>query len=137
MAIPLWTAVEGRPPYPPTSRWSASAGNTPCVPGFGTCIAGVVSYGRSGWIEPEWPQIGLHGRGRWSLVPEERVELSRGCPRGILSPLRLPFRHSGVIAGPQLSAGADPVEGAFYCASATGLSCKASRVQESDDYAYD
>src|SRR5437773_12476868 len=47
---------------------------------------------------------GLHGRdGRWPesrnslsrLVPEERVELSRGCPRGILSPLRLPFRHSG------------------------------------------
>ena len=28
-------------------------------------------------------------------MPEERVELSRGCPRGILSPLRLPFRHSG------------------------------------------
>src|SRR5712691_3939909 len=52
MAIPLWTAVEGRPPYPPTSRWSARAGNTPCVPGFGTCIAGVVSYARSGWIEP-------------------------------------------------------------------------------------
>ena len=32
-------------------------------------------------------------------MPEERVELSRGCPRGILSPLRLPFRHSGV--GPE------------------------------------
>src|SRR5690348_10268771 len=31
----------------------------------------------------------------WVLMPEERVELSRGCPRGILSPLRLPFRHSG------------------------------------------
>src|SRR6267378_4133389 len=30
-------------------------------------------------------------------VPEERVELSRGCPRGILSPLRLPFRHSGAV----------------------------------------
>ena len=29
------------------------------------------------------------------FMPEERVELSRGCPRGILSPLRLPFRHSG------------------------------------------
>src|SRR2546422_7898599 len=51
-------------------------------------------------------------------MPEERVELSRGCPRGILSPLLLPFRHSGVIAGPQLSAGADPVEGAFHRASA-------------------
>src|SRR6267142_979686 len=46
-------------------------------------------------------------------MPEERVELSRGCPRGILSPLRLPFRHSGVFAGPQLSAGAEPVEGAL------------------------
>src|SRR3954469_9856922 len=28
-------------------------------------------------------------------VPEARVELARGCPRRILSPLRLPFRHSG------------------------------------------
>src|SRR4030088_3069231 len=28
-------------------------------------------------------------------MPEERVELSWGCPRRILSPLRLPFRHSG------------------------------------------
>src|SRR5207244_8069124 len=36
-------------------------------------------------------------------MPEERVELSRGCPRGILSPLRLPFRHSGrlVVRGVQ------------------------------------
>src|SRR3954451_5710839 len=28
-------------------------------------------------------------------MPEERVELSRGCPLRILSPVRLPFRHSG------------------------------------------
>ncbi len=28
-------------------------------------------------------------------MPEARVELARGCPRWILSPLRLPFRHSG------------------------------------------
>ena len=28
-------------------------------------------------------------------VPEARFELARGCPRRILSPLRLPFRHSG------------------------------------------
>ena len=28
-------------------------------------------------------------------MPEARVELARGCPRRILSPLRLPFRHSG------------------------------------------
>src|SRR5438876_2034189 len=28
-------------------------------------------------------------------MPEERVELSWGCPRRILSPVRLPFRHSG------------------------------------------
>jgi hypothetical protein len=31
-----------------------------------------------------------------SKVPEARVELARGCPRWILSPLRLPFRHSGL-----------------------------------------
>jgi hypothetical protein len=115
--------VEGRPTYPPTSRWSASAGDTPCAPGLGTCIAGVVSYARRGWIEPARPHDWLRGRGRRSLVPEERVELSRGCPRGILSPLRLPFRHSGVIAGPQLSAGADPVEGALYRASAKRSPC--------------
>ena len=28
-------------------------------------------------------------------VPGVRIELTRGCPRGILSPLRLPFRHPG------------------------------------------
>ena len=28
-------------------------------------------------------------------MPEERVELTRGCPHRILSPARLPFRHSG------------------------------------------
>ena len=28
-------------------------------------------------------------------MPEARFELARGCPRWILSPLRLPFRHSG------------------------------------------
>src|SRR2546425_7068925 len=32
---------------------------------------------------------------RSERMPEERVELSWGCPRRILSPLRLPFRHSG------------------------------------------
>ncbi len=31
----------------------------------------------------------------WQGMPGERVELSRGCPRRILSPLRLPFRHPG------------------------------------------
>ena len=30
------------------------------------------------------------------MVPEARLELARGCPRWILSPLRLPFHHSGV-----------------------------------------
>src|SRR5437867_6486382 len=40
-----------------------------------------------------YPSRGL--RDREIDMPEERVELSRGCPRGILSPLRLPFRHSG------------------------------------------
>jgi hypothetical protein len=29
------------------------------------------------------------------VMPEARFELARGCPRWILSPLRLPFRHSG------------------------------------------
>ena len=46
-------------------------------------------------------------------MPEARVELARGCPRGILSPLRLPFRHSGDVVAPQLSAGVGPVEGVF------------------------
>ncbi len=32
-----------------------------------------------------------------------RVELTRGCPRGILSPLRLPFRHPGECTAPQVS----------------------------------
>ena len=30
------------------------------------------------------------------VVPEEGFEPSLSCPRRILSPLRLPFRHSGV-----------------------------------------
>ena len=36
------------------------------------------------------------------MVPKERIELSRHCWRGILNPLRLPFRHLGtnVCAGP-------------------------------------
>jgi hypothetical protein len=35
-------------------------------------------------------------------VPKERIELSRHCWRGILNPLRLPFRHLGtnVCTGP-------------------------------------
>src|SRR5437879_5467816 len=37
------------------------------------------------------------------FMPEVRVELTRGCPRGILSPLRLPFRHSGVVVLVELS----------------------------------
>ena len=37
------------------------------------------------------------GRER-SLVPEEGFEPSLGRPRRILSPLRLPFRHSGARA---------------------------------------
>ena len=32
------------------------------------------------------------------FVPEERLELSRGCPRTILSRVRIPFRHSGLWA---------------------------------------
>ncbi len=35
---------------------------------------------------------------RRTKMPEERVELSWGCPRRILSPLRLPFRHSGDVS---------------------------------------
>ncbi len=30
-------------------------------------------------------------------MPEVRVELTRGCPHRILSPARLPFRHSGRV----------------------------------------
>jgi hypothetical protein len=40
-------------------------------------------------------------------MPEARFELARGCPRRILSPLRLPFRHSGpgVTYTPQVVCG--------------------------------
>src|SRR6185503_16665561 len=40
-------------------------------------------------------ESGGRSQGEDLLMPEERVELSWGCPRRILSPLRLPFRHSG------------------------------------------
>ncbi len=33
------------------------------------------------------------------MVPMERLELSRCCHRGILNPLRLPFRHIGQFGG--------------------------------------
>ncbi len=33
------------------------------------------------------------------MVPVERLELSRCCHRGILNPLRLPFRHTGRRSG--------------------------------------
>ena len=33
------------------------------------------------------------------VVPKERIELSRHCWRGILNPLRLPFRHLGTNFG--------------------------------------
>ena len=42
------------------------------------------------------------------LMPEVRVELTRGCPHRILSPARLPFRHSG--SGPGNIAGLLGVE---------------------------
>jgi hypothetical protein len=38
---------------------------------------------------------GAANRGESVKMPEARFELARGCPRWILSPLRLPFRHSG------------------------------------------
>ncbi len=41
-------------------------------------------------------------------MPEVRVELTRGCPHRILSPARLPFRHSG--SGPGNIAGLLVVE---------------------------
>ena len=41
-----------------------------------------------------------------NLVPMERLELSRYCYRGILNPLRLPFRHIGNSASPNVQAGA-------------------------------
>ncbi len=34
------------------------------------------------------------------VVPEVRFELTRCCQRRILSPLRLPFRHSGTVRDP-------------------------------------
>ena len=37
------------------------------------------------------------------MVPKERIELSRHYWRGILSPLRLPFRHLGTLDRPVLS----------------------------------
>ena len=33
------------------------------------------------------------------VVPKAGLEPARSCPRGILSPLRLPFRHFGAIGG--------------------------------------
>jgi hypothetical protein len=39
--------------------------------------------------------IGAPRKGLNYLVPEERLELSRGYPHRILSPARLPFHHSG------------------------------------------
>src|SRR4029077_3767720 len=44
MAIPQETVVEGRPPYPPTSRRSARASPRAPLARFGTCTVGVVSY---------------------------------------------------------------------------------------------
>ncbi len=38
---------------------------------------------------------GTDAGGGMKRMPGERLELSRGCPRRILSPLRLPFRHPG------------------------------------------
>ena len=43
------------------------------------------------------------------MVPEAGVEPARPCDRGILSPLRLPFRHSGA-GGESSSVGSGPVE---------------------------
>src|SRR2546425_352200 len=36
-------------------------------------------------------------------MPEARVELARRCRHRILSPARLPFRHSGAVTGLELS----------------------------------
>ena len=44
-----------------------------------------------------------------SLVPKERFELSRCYHRGILNPLRLPFRHLGYFCnGPAIESCAQP-----------------------------
>ena len=42
------------------------------------------------------------------VVPEVGVEPTRPCDRRILSPLRLPFRHSGQRWGPGAILGGDP-----------------------------
>ena len=47
--------------------------------------------------------IGAPRKGLNYLVPEERLELSRGYPHRILSPARLPFHHSGTRGKPLIS----------------------------------
>ena len=47
------------------------------------------------------PQREAHSWGS-SMVPEVGVEPTRPCERGILSPLRLPFRHSGAAAAERI-----------------------------------
>lgn len=39
------------------------------------------------------------------VVPEAGLEPARSCPRGILSPLRLPFRHFGIGGATQIWTG--------------------------------
>jgi hypothetical protein len=46
-------------------------------------------------VKESGPWDGTGVKSLRDAVPEARVELARGCPRRILSPLRLPFRHSG------------------------------------------
>jgi hypothetical protein len=55
-------------------------------------------------------------------MPEARVELARGCPRWILSPLRLPFRHSG-------PAGSSPPKMKFATAATDRSSMPSRREQ--------
>jgi hypothetical protein len=42
-------------------------------------------------------------------MPEKGVEPSRACAQRILSPPRLPFRHSGAVAGSYCNTGLRPL----------------------------
>ncbi len=86
--------AQGRDP-----GWAARSELDPRGPGE-QGAAGVPEVGRDERERPaEVVRRGVHVR-RWRAaageMPEARVELARGCPRWILSPLRLPFRHSGL-----------------------------------------
>src|SRR2546425_826530 len=96
MAIPLWAAaVERAAPISPHLTPERKTEHPSREPGFRTCIAGVVSYA---WSRGSSRRSG--GAHQSCVMPEERVELSRGCPRGILRP-GVGGAPSGAIDGHQ------------------------------------